>query len=48
MDPVTVGAVLLAVLTGVSEAAGGRLRDRVVALVHRPLGASGGAVVKWQ
>ena len=37
MDPVTVGAVLLAVLTGVSEAAGGQLWAGVVALVRRPL-----------
>jgi hypothetical protein len=51
MDPVTVGAVLLAALTGVSEAAGGRLWDRVVALVRRPLGGKrgrGGAGARWR
>lgn len=37
MDPVTVGAVLLAVATGVSEALGGELWAGVVALVRRPL-----------
>jgi hypothetical protein len=37
MDPVTVGAVLLAILTGVGEAAGSRLWAGVVALVRRPL-----------
>ena len=36
MDPVTVGAVLLAVATGVSEALGGQLWAGVVALVRRP------------
>jgi hypothetical protein len=36
MDPVTVGAVLLAVATGVSEALGGQLWAGVVSLVHRP------------
>jgi hypothetical protein len=37
MDPVTVGAVLLAIVTGVSEATGSRLWAGVVALVRRPL-----------
>jgi hypothetical protein len=37
MDPVTLGAVLLAVVTGVSEALGGHLWDGVVSLVRRPL-----------
>ena len=37
MDPVTVGAVLLAVATGVSEALGGQLWAGVVSLVRRPL-----------
>ena len=36
MDPVTVGAVLLAVATGVSEALGGQLWAGVVSLVRRP------------
>ncbi len=37
MDPVTVGAVLLAVATGVSEALGGQLWAGVVSLIRRPL-----------
>ncbi len=37
MDPITVGAVLLAVATGVSEALGGRLWAGVISLVRRPL-----------
>jgi hypothetical protein len=37
MDPVTIGAVLLAVITGTSEALGGQLWAGVVALVRRPL-----------
>ncbi len=37
MDPVTLGAVLLAVATGVSEALGGQLWAGVVSLVRRPL-----------
>jgi hypothetical protein len=36
VDPVTVSAVLLAVVTGVSEALGGHLWDGVVSLVRRP------------
>lgn len=36
MDPVTVGAVLLAVATGVSEALGGQLWAGVISLVRRP------------
>jgi hypothetical protein len=36
MDPITVGAVLVAVATGVSEALGGQLWAGVVALVRRP------------
>jgi hypothetical protein len=36
MDPVTVGAVLVAVATGVSEALGGQLWAGVVSLVRRP------------
>jgi len=45
VDPVTVGAVLLAVVTGVSEALGGQLWPGVISLVRRPLRgkeASGG------
>lgn len=37
MDPVTIGAVLLAVITGTSEALGGQLWAGVVSLVRRPL-----------
>jgi hypothetical protein len=37
MDPVTVGALLLAVATGGSEALGGQLWAGVVSLVRRPL-----------
>lgn len=37
MDPVTLGAVLLAVVTGASEALGGHLWTGVVSLVRRPL-----------
>jgi hypothetical protein len=37
VDPVTVGAVLLAVATGVSEALGGQLCAGVVSLVRRPM-----------
>ncbi len=37
MDPVTLGAVLLAVATGVSEALGAQLWSGVVSLVRRPL-----------
>ena len=36
MDPVTLGAVLLAVVTGVSEAFSGQLWAGVVSLVRRP------------
>ena len=36
MDPITVGVVLLAVVTGVSEALGGQLWAGVVSLVRRP------------
>jgi hypothetical protein len=36
MDPVTVGVVLVAVATGVSEALGGQLWAGVVSLVRRP------------
>jgi hypothetical protein len=36
MDPITVGAVLVAVATGVSEALGGQLWAGVIALVRRP------------
>jgi hypothetical protein len=36
MDPVTVGAVLLAVASGVGEALGGQLWAGVVSLVRRP------------
>lgn len=45
MDPITVGAVLLAITTGVSEVLGGQLWAGVVSLVRRPLrgrGDSGG------
>ena len=37
MDPVTIGAVLLAVITGTSEALSGQLWAGVVSLVRRPL-----------
>jgi hypothetical protein len=36
VDPVTMGAVLLAVVTGVSEALGGQLWAGMVSLVRRP------------
>ena len=36
MDPVTVGAVLLAILSGAGEGIGGKLWDGMVALVRRP------------
>jgi hypothetical protein len=36
MDPVTVGAVLLAIVSGAAGEAGSRLWDGVVALVRRP------------
>lgn len=36
MDPVTVGAVLLTVVTGATEALGGQLWAAVTALVRRP------------
>lgn len=36
MDPVTVGAVLLAAVTGASEALGGHFWDGLVSLVRRP------------
>ena len=41
MDPVTMGAVLLAVATGVSEALGGQLWAGVVSLIRRPSRAEG-------
>jgi hypothetical protein len=37
MDPVTLGVVLLAVVTGVSEAVSGQLWAGMVSLVRRPL-----------
>jgi hypothetical protein len=37
MDPITIGAVLLAVITGTSEALGSQLWAGVVSLVRRPL-----------
>jgi hypothetical protein len=37
MDPITIGAVLLAVVTGVSETLGGRLWAGVVSLIRRPV-----------
>jgi hypothetical protein len=37
MDPVTLGAVLLTVVTGASEALGGQLWAGVASLVRRPL-----------
>ncbi len=43
MDPVTVGAVLLAVVTGMSEALGGQLWAGVVSLVRRPSGRGSGS-----
>ena len=36
VDPVTMGAVLVAVVTGVSEALGGQLWEGVISLVRRP------------
>jgi hypothetical protein len=36
MDPITIGAVLLAVLSGAAGEAGSKLWDGVVALVRRP------------
>jgi hypothetical protein len=36
MDPLTLGAVLLAVITGTSEALGGQLWAGVVSLIRRP------------
>ena len=36
MDPVTIGAVLLAILGGAGEGVGGKLWDGMVALVRRP------------
>jgi hypothetical protein len=36
MDPIAVGVVLMAVVTGVSEALGGQLWAGVIALVRRP------------
>ena len=36
VDPVSLGAALLAVVTGVSEALGGRLWEGMVSLVRRP------------
>lgn len=36
MDPVTVGAVFLAAVTGVSEVLGGHVWDGLVSLVRRP------------
>jgi hypothetical protein len=41
MDPVTVGAVLLAIASGASEALGSRLWDEVVSLVRRPFRKAG-------
>jgi hypothetical protein len=37
MDPITLGAVLLAVVTGVSEALGSQLWAGVTSLIRRPL-----------
>jgi hypothetical protein len=42
MDPVTVGAVLLAIISGAGEAVGSRLWDEVVSLVRRPFRKTGG------
>jgi hypothetical protein len=36
MDPITIGAVLLAIVTGAGESMGKQLWEGVVALVHRP------------
>jgi len=41
MDPITMGAVLLAVITGTSEALGGQLWAGVVSLVRRPFRRKG-------
>lgn len=50
MDPVAVGAVLLAVVTGASEALGGQLWAGMVSLVRRPSRnkqrSAGGAAAK--
>lgn len=43
MDPVTIGAVLLAVLSGAAGEAGGKVWDGVVALVRRPFRHQAGA-----
>ena len=43
MDPLTVGAVLLAVVTGASEAVGARLLAGVMSLVRRPPAGKAGA-----
>jgi hypothetical protein len=42
MDPVTIGAVLLAVVSGAAEGVGSRLWDGVVALVRRPFRKAAG------
>ena len=41
MDPVTIGAVLLAIVSGAAEEVGSRLWDGVVALVRRPFRKAG-------
>lgn len=42
MDPVTIGAVLLAIVSGASEGLGSRLWDGVVSLVRRPFRKAAG------
>src|SRR5450755_268071 len=42
MDSVTIGAVLLAIISGAAEGLGSRLRDGVVSLVRRPFRRAAG------
>jgi hypothetical protein len=48
MDPVTLGAVLLAIVSGVAGEAGGRLWDKVSALVRPPFRHGGAAASSAQ
>ena len=43
MDPVTIGAVVLAIVSGAAGEAGGRLWDGLVSLVRRPFRNSAGS-----
>jgi hypothetical protein len=45
-DPVTLGAVLLAVVTGLSETLGGQLWSGVVSLIRHPLRRRTGLMVR--